>query len=452
VIRPVANRRRGPDAESVTQRLITVLRLRRRHDIGHSRVRAAIAELVDTVVDHLGTKRRNAVRITVRGDELVHDGRTLGLHENAFGQLANRLTELGCGGLVFRADVSAASITALLDWLRGQRAQPAAGTCAGMEFLGLSPQEGSRAASAPFGLAELDTGFRIAEAVLATLQQVEAELREGHELDANEIRQLATWIADQVPKAGIRIAAPVFLGPPEDSHIGHASHVILLALALLQAFARSREELEDYCMAAVTHDVGLWHLDREALESPTGGRDVPAFRLHPEHGADCILGSPMLPSLAIETAFCHHMEDGEESYPTVARELRPGPVADAIHVADRVERLTRRGPGRNAVLFGAAMARLRDEPGMASKLDVIEAYLTELTPTPPGTLVRVRGGSVGVVLEARPDHPDRPRIALVQDPVGDTLPSPVVVDLRENEDEANLISEALLRPPRPLRS
>ena len=86
------------------------------------------------------------------------------------------------------------------------------------------------------------------------------------------------------------------------------------------------------------------------------------------------------------------------------------------------------------------------------KHDVVQAYLADLTPYPPGSLVRVRNDAVGVVLHVYPDSPDRPRIALVQDGAGRDLAEPVLIELLETDDADHSIAETLMRPSHSLQS
>ncbi|MHC4450820.1 MAG: hypothetical protein ACYS0E_11905, partial [Planctomycetota bacterium] len=74
------------------------------------------------------------------------------------------------------------------------------------------------------------------------------------------------------------------------------------------------------------------------------------------------------------------------------------------------------------------------------------AFHTGLTPTPPGSRVRVKSGAVGVVIDAFPEQPQRPRIALIEDSNGRRIGEPVSIDLRESDDEQHQIEELLPRP------
>jgi hypothetical protein len=448
MIQKNAHRRHGADlAETALQRLATCLGVRRSHDKGHSRVRAALSEFIESVTAFLEANERDTLRLVVRDRRLTHDGRALGLGDGTIAAIGKLLNARECGGVVFRADLTAASVNALLDWLMGRRARPAAASCSGMEVLEPSALDRAAPDRAPMGLDELSRVFHLAEAGHGLLEQVGAEIRQGHGLDAVEIREFARWTADVLAEEGLRIAAPALLLPPADTAFGHALHVYLLSIGLLHGYARDRAELERFCLATLMHDIGLCRVPESALrdEEERNDDDWREIRAHPEYGADILLRCPGIPALAVEVAYCHHIRDENRGFPATSRRLRPGPVTDAVQVADRLESLLGGEGDADAVIFREALARLMDDPELESKRDVIHAYHTGLTPTPPGTTVRVQSGAVGVVVSAYPEMPQRPRIALVADKHGNRLGDPVAIDLRESEDENHQISEILPR-------
>jgi len=444
----IGSRRRSPDPNSpqdVVRLLVMVNRLRHRYHKGHSRVRTASTEFIDALTGFLRQRGRSAFRITLRNGQLVHDNTPIFEGDESVRELARLLEGLGCGGIAFRSDLTSTSVNALLDWLGGKREQPAKGTCAGIEFLGQSPMDRAATARAPFGLRELDTAFQVAAATRHTLAQIFDEVRNDHPLDSSQVHQLVRWVSGHIRQLGSAIAAPVFLSPTNDSPAGHATHVFLLSMALLRGYARDRNELERFCAATLLHDIGI------ACAKPTARRTAEQDR-HPQEGADLLLRTPGVDPMAVEVAFTHHLIDPGEESSSVELPIQPGPVADTVHIADRIERMTGRTQGSKAVRFLDALDDLMNEPGLESKHDVVQAYLADLTPYPPGSLVRVRNDAVGVVLHVYPDSPDRPRIALVQDGAGRDLAEPVLIELLETDDADHSIAETLMRPSHSLQS
>ncbi|MEM8883080.1 MAG: HD domain-containing phosphohydrolase [Planctomycetota bacterium] len=442
------NRRASRDhAEYALQRFATCFGVRRSHDKGHSRVRTAVSEFIEAVADALAAEQRDTLRLVLRDGRITHDGRALGLGDGTINALGKLFCKRECGGLVLRADLTGASVNALLDWLMGRRARPGTGSCTGMEVLAPSALERTMGEQAPFGIPELRRSFHLAAASHALLQQIAGEIRNGHTLDATEVRELARWAADVAADEGLRIAAPALLAQPADGPFGHSAHVFLLAAAFLHPYARDREEMENFCIAALLHDIGLARVPSRALHRghDRTSEDWEAWRRHPEYGVDLLLGAGGLPALAVEVAFCHHLGDDNRGFPATSRRIQPGPVTAAVQVADGIARLTRAGHDHPPLLFPEALTRLMGEPGMASKQDVIHAYHTELTRTPPGTRVRVGSGATGIVVDAFPENPQRPVLALVEDREGHRLPERVLIDLRESEDIAHEITEILPR-------
>ncbi len=447
MIQPITRRPARDVSEEVLQRLASCLGVRRSHDKGHSRARAAINELIGAIQDSLAANDRKALRLLVRDGRITHDGRALGLGDGTIHAIGKLMKKRGCGGLVFRDNITSASVNALLDWLMGRRGRPAASTCTGMEVLHPSPLDRSSTNRAPLGLDKFQRVFHLAEASHALMNQIGSEIRQGHVLDLSEVRELARWTAEVLADEGLRVVAPALLNPPEQSAFGHASQVYLIACAFLHPYARSREELESYCMAAFLHDIGIAHVPDDLLRRAGRATDEgeAEFRNHPRYGADILLQCSGLPPLALEVAYCHHFQDDDGGYPEFQTALRSGPVSDAVQVADRLEQLIRTGRGHPRLSVDQALDAMLDDSAMASRHDVIHAYRTGLTTMPPGTRVRLRTGARAVVLDAFPETPLRPCLAITEDRTGRRLREPVLLDLRKPHDPDNEIDMVLPR-------
>ena len=90
MIQPITRRPARDVSEEVLQRLASCLGVRRSHDKGHSRARAAINELIGAIQDSLAANDRKALRLLVRDGRITHDGRALGLGDgtiHAIGKL-----------------------------------------------------------------------------------------------------------------------------------------------------------------------------------------------------------------------------------------------------------------------------------------------------------------------------------------------------------------------------
>ena len=62
------------------------------------------------------------------------------------------------------------------------------------------------------------------------------------------------------------------------------------------------------------------------------------------------------------------------------------------------------------------------------------------------SMVALNSGERAVVVEARPDEPDHPRVRVIRDADGKLLEEPYEVDLREAAPEERPITEVYLKP------
>lgn len=222
----------------------------------------------------------------------------------------------------------------------------------------------------------------------------------------------------------------------------HASNVCFISLLMglrlddyliserARLNASSARDVTNLGVGAMMHDVGMLQLDAETLERwhRTHDERDPAWRAHVKLGYEAVKGA-IGPTAAAIVLHHHQRWDGSGFPRRKTLSGEPAAVAGTdIHVfarivaaADLFERLRNPADAPGAENFPAerrptvrALRMLRESP-RRNWVDpmVYRALLACVPPYPPGSMVRLSDGTVGVVLSWRPTDPCRPVVGAV---------------------------------------
>jgi HD-GYP domain-containing protein (c-di-GMP phosphodiesterase class II) len=239
-------------------------------------------------------------------------------------------------------------------------------------------------------------------------------------LDSLERSGELVWLAN-------RSAAPAGV----DYLAHHQACVAVMAIRVGLNLGLSRAQLIELGLAGCLIDIGLWPTPPPALHQLESlrGEALDRYRAHPRVGAEAILRwSPPTATLA-DLVMQHHEREQGRGFPQ-------GLAGDAIHPQAKILGLVDTYTG---LIVPPAGPGLRPHEAIREIIRakhasfppaLIKALLNEISIFPPGTLVRLNTGELGLVTGVNRNHPLRPRIEVV-DATGQQVAAPKVIDLSE---------------------
>lgn len=234
-------------------------------------------------------------------------------------------------------------------------------------------------------------------------------------------RAVRTLVEDVLNDPGRSLFLAAFRAHEPDA-VERSVGVAVLSIALGFALGLDRKRIDELGVGALLHDVGMLTVPKEVIQRPGPLRDEDwdRIRQHPVEGAGIILaGEEGLTHPAAAVALEHHAwYEGAGGYPALPGGRRPSPAARIVSVAETYITLTNDRPYRHASTPREALAALNAAAGTRFDPRVVALLLDLLGAYPPGSVVRLRTGEVGVVLHPRPRHGDRPTVRVLTDATG----------------------------------
>jgi HD-GYP domain-containing protein (c-di-GMP phosphodiesterase class II) len=232
----------------------------------------------------------------------------------------------------------------------------------------------------------------------------------------------------------------------DDYLMTHSANVAILAVAVGERAGLPKTQLGQLCLAAFLHDLGKTAVSREILDKPglLTAEDRLQIEQHPLHGVHILLGQDHLtqPMLrAIVGGYEHHLNYDMTGYPRVTHKRSLTLFGRIIGMCDRYDAITTPRPyrQRNFTPYEGVRYLMRHTGTQFDPL-LVRVFLELVGLYPPGTVVGLADGLVGVVCRAPlPGSPiDRPLVRVIRGAGTDGAESETLLDLAEPGEDGSL--------------
>lgn len=198
----------------------------------------------------------------------------------------------------------------------------------------------------------------------------------------------------------------------------HSLNVSIYAVAFGRYLNLSYKKLNELGLCGMMHDLGKLKVPKEILYKP--GRLTPpemhVMRKHTTWGRQLLMDGIGMPKEVIDVAHSHHERCDGKGYPRRLKQEQISPFARIVAIADTYDAITSNRYYKDACSHLEALKLMIDESsnGHLDPLLVVR-FIECLGIYPPGCVVLLDSGEVGVVTEVNPQHRLRPKVILLLD-------------------------------------
>lgn len=242
-------------------------------------------------------------------------------------------------------------------------------------------------------------------------------VRFGRELDVGEVRRAVGDCVESIlkhPAASLWLAR---IKHRDEYTAEHCLRVSLYAIALGKQLGLLPLELEELGMCGMLHDVGKLKVPPAILNKP--GRlteeEFLVMQAHTTHGRQLLMGNGEVPPAAVDVAHSHHERLDGRGYPRQLTAQRIPYKAKIIAVVDAYDAITSDRPysaGRSSL---QAFRILFEGRGTQFDEAIVLAFIELIGLYPPGEIVELSNGEVGIVVGFEAGSKLKPRVLMVLD-------------------------------------
>jgi len=209
----------------------------------------------------------------------------------------------------------------------------------------------------------------------------------------------------------------------------HCLNVCILAIAFGRYLGKSEDELEALGLCGLLHDVGKMRVPKKILNKP-GKLTLEEWKIiqtHVVHGRDLLMNSTDM-GQTVDVAYSHHERIDGKGYPRRLAADQISESAKIIAIVDAYDAMTANRCYSEAITPSAAVRNIYNDRGTHFDETLALQFIKTIGLYPPGCIVELANGSIGIVLERHSHLQHLPRILVVMN--GDKKPvKQSIVDL-----------------------
>ncbi len=190
-------------------------------------------------------------------------------------------------------------------------------------------------------------------------------------------------------------------------------------------------ELENLGLCALLHDIGQVKIPEKVLKkkSPLSTEEVKLLQKHTEYGRQMLMSLSSIHPGVVDMAYSHHERIDGKGYPRGIKGDKIPHFAKIIAIADAYTDMTMGHPRRQPKTSLEALRILFEFRNRQYESELVIDFIQLMGVYPPGNIVEMTDGEVGIILSADSRYKLRPEVLLILDQFKQPQP-PQAVDLK----------------------
>jgi len=243
------------------------------------------------------------------------------------------------------------------------------------------------------------------------------DVRLGRAIDIREVKATVSDCVKSILRNPDALMWMSKLRSKDEYTSEHSLNVGLLAITFGRYMGASEEDLNKLGFAGMLHDIGKMRTPLEVLNKD-GALDEKEFRImksHPQDGRDILLSHKNMYHGAVDVAYGHHEALDGSGYP---RGIKSGGITDftrIITLCDVYDAITSDRAYRRGASSLNALRILHDARGTKFDPKLAEEFIECIGLYPPGSVVELHSGEIGLVISTNHRHRHLPKVLIVRD-------------------------------------
>lgn len=251
----------------------------------------------------------------------------------------------------------------------------------------------------------------------ATAKNIMSGIRLGRMLDMNEIRGAVDETVDSVLRNENALLLLSKIKNKDDYTAEHCINVSILAAAFGKHLGMLEGEIRTLALSGMLHDVGKMRIDDAILNKPGAltPEEFAAMKDHTTFGRDVLAGLPTLEHAAVDVAFSHHERMDGQGYPRGLPSHQIPLFAKIVGLVDTYDAITSSRVYDKGRASMQALQIIHRNKGTQFDAELAVEFIRMIGVYPPGSIVEMENGEVGIVVANGKTTKLRPVVLLVRD-------------------------------------
>ncbi|MDF0750816.1 HD-GYP domain-containing protein [Marinobacter sp. 71-i] len=251
----------------------------------------------------------------------------------------------------------------------------------------------------------------------ATAKNIMSSLRLGRTLEMNHIHQVVDSCVDSVLRNDNALLLLTKIKNKDEYTAEHCINVSILSAAFAKNLGLLEGEIRNVALCGLLHDVGKMSIDDEILNKPGAltPDEFAVMKKHTTFGRDLLASLPRLAHSAVDVAYSHHERMDGNGYPRGLAGHQIPLFAKVVGLVDTYDAITSSRVYDKGRASMEALQIIHRNKGTQFDADLAVEFIRMIGVYPPGSIVEMTNGEVGIVVATHPTSKLKPRVLLVRD-------------------------------------
>lgn len=194
----------------------------------------------------------------------------------------------------------------------------------------------------------------------------------------------------------------------------HSMNVTVLSMMLGKELGVTAEEMKVLCQGALFHDIGKSRIDKKILVKEKGltKPELDFLRLHPKYGVDILAPSENFPKLGLLIVYQHHEASDGSGYPKGITASQIHLLSKLVTIANVYDNHCNKRNAEDCMTPYEALSCMFSKQKAALGEKLLATFIRCLGIYPPGTVVQLNNGSIGMIISVNPVNQLHPSVVL----------------------------------------
>ncbi len=292
--------------------------------------------------------------------------------------------------------------------------------------------------------AEAGAGFREGENFL---KKTLDDIGKNKPVDTGAARLVVGKIIGSLLKNASPLLILTLLKKHDEYTFVHSLNVTIFTLLQAETLGLPEALLADIGVAALLHDIGKLSVQTDIIQKTAAlnQEEIKKIHEHPTDGAEILLEMPNVPLLAAITSFEHHMKYNAQGYPARLYGDKLNLASMMITIADVYDAMRSDRPYHEAFAAEKVYKEMMTLSGQMFNPVLLDAFFKRIGAYPPGTLVELENGAIGLVVKESIVNSGRPQVEILYNSKGAEEKEPYTINLLEKDAETGSYKWTILK-------
>ena len=293
---------------------------------------------------------------------------------------------------------------------------------------------------------ELDNASQIVAQSKKAVMNMFLEARMGNAVNVASMQPLVEEISASVNRNSGALIGLARLKTKDDYTYMHSVAVCALMIALARQLQLCEEEVKEAGMAGLLHDIGKMMIPTDILNKPgkLTDNEFITVKQHPLAGYQMLSRNKDMSPVVLDVCLHHHEKVDGSGYPHKYPDAKISLMAKMGAVCDVYDAITSNRPYKKGWCPAESIKKMSEWSGTHFDERIFQAFVRSVGIYPAGSLVMLKSGRLGVVVEQNDASLLSPVVRAFFSTKSMSYVTPELIDLSRPGHNEKIISRELV--------